>query len=37
MARKTAKGNLSGIAGKYVFYEMYGEQYARLRPARNTK
>ena len=37
MARKNENGLISGIIGKTVFYEMYGNQYARVKPKRRKK
>ena len=37
MARKNENGMLSGLIGKTVFYEMYGNQYARVKPKRRKK
>jgi hypothetical protein len=37
MARKKENGIMSGIIGKTVFYEMYGNQYSRMRPGKRKK
>lgn len=37
MARKNENGLLSGVIGRTVFYEMYGTQYARVKPKRRKK
>ena len=37
MARTTKSGLISGVVGKLAFYEMNGNQYARLRPVRKKK
>jgi len=37
MARRNENGLMSGIIGRTVFYEMYGNQYARVKPKRRKK
>jgi len=37
MARRNESGLMTGTIGKTVFYEMYGNQYARVKPGRRKK